>query len=91
MSARFCKDCRHRVLQDTVLGGTGVELRCARWSDSVREEVDLVTGARRTTMRLEDCYVERSGHRADSCGPDGRFFEEGPERGRVDLFARWQR
>lgn len=75
MTARFCKDCLHRVIVRPKIEATDIERdECKHPSAFIPPETDMVTGeiepARQMTCRSNRWSVSQG-----RCGEDGTFWE----------------
>lgn len=79
---KLCVNCKHIGRNGS---GDPLKFKCFAPANIRCEKTDLVTGATYKIFRHETCYLARQGYdgTVDSCGADGKWFEEAPPK--IDL------
>lgn len=74
---KLCINCKHIGRNGS---GDALKFKCFAPANIRCEKMDLVTGDKYKIFRHETCYLARQGYdgTVDSCGADGKWFEEKP-------------
>lgn len=74
MVDKFCINCKHIGKNGS---GDALKYKCFAVQNIQSKRLDLVTGQLNTDFKHQNCYTCRLDY-ADSCGPQGRWFEAAP-------------
>ena len=76
---KLCINCKHIGRNGS---GDALKFKCFATQNIRCEKIDLVTGNKYNIVRHETCYLARQDYAemADSCGPEGKWFEPAPSK-----------